>query len=220
MFGFLGPLIPIITCESRKSHVFHFSNLAWKIFGIVVARKQEEASKNNSSLEFKPMTTFWFTVAEPPSPPINPLQSLKKYLMRLTSRCVPNFYCLAFLVVSDCQILMPSCINHFQRRQLSFLQHKKRKWKNVSEVFIYQNGKTSFCNWEREEKKTFSKDKNEEGLKQRNCFFEKRKREEKNEQHVLWKRKEGYPSIRGNWSLITNICIQKHFLFNASSHLV
>ena len=73
--------------------------------------------------------------------------------MRLTSRCVPNFYCLAFLVVSDCQILMPSCINHFQRRQLSFLQHKKRKWKNVSEVFIYQKRKTSFCNWERERRK-------------------------------------------------------------------
>ena len=51
---------------------------------------------------------------------------------------------------------------------------------------------------ERGEKKTFSKDKNEEGLKQRNCFFEKRKREEKNEQHVLRKRREGFPSIRGN----------------------
>ena len=35
------------------------SNLALKIFGIVVARKQELASKNNSSLEFKPMATFW-----------------------------------------------------------------------------------------------------------------------------------------------------------------
>ena len=141
-----------------------------------MARKQEQASKNNSSLEFKPMATFWFTVAEPPSPPINPLQSLQKYLMRLTSRCVPNFYCLAFLVVSDCQILMPSCINHFQRRQLSFLQHKKRKWKNVSEVFIYQKRKTSFCNWERERRKKL--------------FRRTRMKKVWNKEIVFWKTKE------------------------------
>ena len=109
--------------------------------------------------------------------------------MRLTSRCVPNFYCLAFLVVSDCQILMPSCINHFQRRQLSFLQHKKRKWKNVSEVFIYQKRKTSFCNWEREreEKKLFRRTRMKK-VWNKEIVFLKNERERKKLSSMFWEK--------------------------------
>ena len=102
---------------------------------------------------------------------------------------LPGFPCCIRLSDFDAELH-----KSFSTKTIIFSPTQKKKMKKCLRSFHLSKKKNFFLQLRERErrKKTFSKDKNEEGLKQRNCFFEKRKREEKIEQHVLRKRKKGF----------------------------